>query len=80
MHLGNFRVQHIFINLAISLDFCAKNPYLAIFKYFFKQHVPLLCIVTVENNTNKKSIKVQGDMLNFCDFVQVYCIYHKSPL
>ena len=26
---------------------------------------------TVENNKNKKPIKFQGDMLNFCDFIQV---------
>ena len=27
---------------------------------------------TVENNKNKKSVKFQGDMLNLCDFIQVY--------
>ena len=27
---------------------------------------------TVENNKNKKTVKFQGDMLNFCDFIQVY--------
>ena len=27
---------------------------------------------TVENNKNKMSIKFQGDMLNFCDFILVY--------
>ena len=27
---------------------------------------------TVENNKNKKSVKFQGDMLNFCDFIQVF--------
>ena len=27
---------------------------------------------TVENNKNKKSVKFQGDMLNFYDFIQVY--------
>ena len=26
----------------------------------------------MENNKNKKSVKFQGDMLNFCDFIQVY--------
>ena len=26
----------------------------------------------MENNTNKKSVKFQGDMLNFCDFIQVF--------
>ena len=29
-------------------------------------------ILTVENNKNKKSIKFQGDMLNLCDFFQVF--------
>ena len=29
-------------------------------------------MLTVENNKNKKSIKFQGDMLNFCDFIRVY--------
>ena len=27
---------------------------------------------TVENNKNKKSVKFQGDMLNFYDFIQVF--------
>ena len=27
---------------------------------------------TVENNKNKKSVKFQGDVLNFCDFIQVF--------
>ena len=31
-----------------------------------------IALLTVENNKNKKSIKFQGDMLNFCDFIQVY--------
>ena len=26
----------------------------------------------MENNTNKRSVKFQGDMLNFCDFIQVF--------
>ena len=26
----------------------------------------------MENNRNKKAVKFQGDMLNFCDFIQVY--------
>ena len=26
----------------------------------------------MENNKNKKSVKCQGDMLNFCDFIQVF--------
>ena len=29
-------------------------------------------LLTVENNKNKKFIKFQGDMLNFCDFIQVF--------
>ena len=28
-------------------------------------------LLTVENNKNKMSVKFQGDMLNFCDFIQV---------
>ena len=26
----------------------------------------------MENNKNKKSVKFQGDVLNFCDFIQVF--------
>ena len=26
----------------------------------------------MENNKNKKSVKFQGEMLNFCDFIQVF--------
>ena len=26
----------------------------------------------MENNKNKKSVKFQGDMLNLCDFIQVF--------
>ena len=26
----------------------------------------------MENNKNNKSVKFQGDMFNFCDFIQVY--------
>ena len=26
----------------------------------------------MENNKNKKSVKFKGDMLNFCDFIQVF--------
>ena len=26
----------------------------------------------MENNKNKKSVKFQGDMLNICDFIQVF--------
>ena len=29
-------------------------------------------LLTVENNKNKKSVKFQGDMLNFYDFIQVF--------
>ena len=37
---------------------------------------------TVENNTNKTSGKFQGDMLNFCDFIQVFVFttnHHLKP-
>ena len=33
---------------------------------------PYFALYTVENNKNKKSVKFQGDMLNFCDFIQVF--------
>ena len=26
----------------------------------------------MDNNKNKKSVKFQGDMLNICDFIQVF--------
>ena len=26
----------------------------------------------MENNKNKKSVKFQGDILNFCDFIQIF--------
>ena len=26
----------------------------------------------MENNKNKRSVKFQGDILNFCDFIQVF--------
>ena len=29
-------------------------------------------LLTVENNKNKKYVKFQGDMLNFCDFIQIF--------
>ena len=29
-------------------------------------------LLTVENNKDKKSVKFQGDKLNFCDFIQVF--------
>ena len=31
---------------------------------------PYFALYTVENNKIKKSVKFQGDMLNFCDFIQ----------
>ena len=31
----------------------------------------------MENNKNKKSVKFQGDMLNFCDFIQV-CVFTRN--
>ena len=38
----------------------------------------------MENNKNKKSVKFQGDMLNFYDFIQVFIFttnYHlKTPI
>ena len=40
-------------------------------------------LLTVENNKNKKSVKFQGDMLNFCDFIQVFVFttnHHLNPL
>ena len=33
---------------------------------------PYFALYTVENNKNKKSVKFQGDMLKFCDFIQVF--------
>ena len=40
-------------------------------------------LLTVENNKNKKFVKFQGDMLIFCDFIQVYVFttnHHLNPL
>ena len=34
----------------------------------------------MENNKNKKSVKFQGDMLNFCDFIQVFVITRNHHL
>ena len=31
---------------------------------------PYFALYSVENNKIKKSVKFQGDMLNFCDFIQ----------
>ena len=74
MHSGKFRVECIFISDAISLDFSTKIPFdLSILKHYCKQHVSLFCIVNCrKKNKKKKSVKYQGDMLNFCDFIQVY--------
>ena len=36
----------------------------------------------MENNKNKRSVKFQGDMLNFCDFIQVFVFttnHHLKP-
>ena len=33
---------------------------------------PYFALYTVENNKIKKYVKFQGDMLNFCDFIQVF--------
>ena len=67
-------MEHIFIKDAISLDFRAQNfrlivPYK---KHFLSSMSLCFALLTVENNKNKKSIKFQGDMLNFCDFIQVF--------
>ena len=46
MHGGIFRAERIFINEAISLDFCAQNFALIFpYKHFFKQYAPLFCIL-----------------------------------
>ena len=47
MHQGTFRVEHSFIYDAISLDFWRTEiPFdLSVLKHFYKQHVPLFCIV-----------------------------------
>ena len=43
---GTFRVECIFINDAISLDFRAQSfPLIFPYENTFKQQVPLLCIV-----------------------------------
>ena len=73
MHLGTFRVQRIFINYAISLDFCAKNPFdLSVLKQFLNRMSPYFALSIVENNKNKNIVKFQGDMLNVFDFIQVF--------
>ena len=35
-------------------------------------HILALLVFHIENNKNKKSVKFQGDILNFCDFIQVF--------
>ena len=62
------------MNDAISLDFPAqKFPLIFLYSNTFLNSMSLyLALYTVENNKNKKSIKFQGQMLNFCDFIQVY--------
>ena len=49
---------------------------LSALKHFFQQHVPLFCyffvLKTVDNNKNKKSVKLSGDMLNFSGFIQIF--------
>ena len=74
MRLGTFRVDCIFINDSISLDFRAQN-FPLIFPYkntFLNSKSVYFALQTVENNKSKKSVKFQGDMLIFCDFIQVY--------
>ena len=34
----------------------------------------------MENNKNKKSVKFQGDMSNFCDFIQVFVFTRNHQL
>ena len=46
--------------------------YLSSLKQFFKQHVLYLALETVDNNKNKKSIKFQGDVLNFNVIIKVF--------
>ena len=41
-----------------------------------------IALYTVENNKTKKSVKFRGDMLFFCDFIQVYVFttnHHLKP-
>ena len=53
--------------------FAHKNPFdLPLVKHFLNSISLYFALLTVENNKNKKSVKFQGDMLNFCDFIQVY--------
>ena len=46
---------------------------LSILTHFFLNSMSLyFALKTVENNKSKKSTKFQGDMLIFCDFIQVF--------
>ena len=71
MQQGIFRVEYIFINDAISLDFRAqKFPLICLYLNPFLNSMSLyFALLTVENNKNKKSVKFQGDILNFGDFI-----------
>ena len=62
------------LNNAISLDFRAQNfPFnLSVLNTCLNSMSLYFALKTVENNKNKKSVKFQGDMLNFYDFIQVY--------
>ena len=72
-------MEHIFITDAISLDFRAQN-FPLIFPYLntFLNRMSLFCIVNLESNKNKKSVKFQGERLIFVIYSGFY-IYHKSP-
>ena len=71
-------------------DFHTQKPmYKKIITFPFPQvhsfnPITLRMAKTAENNKNKKSVKFQGDMLNFCNFIQVFIFttnhhlkYHK---
>ena len=52
---------------------CAKFPFdLSILNHFLNSMSLTFALKTIENNKNKKSVKFQGDMLNFCDFIQCF--------
>ena len=55
MHLGIFRVDHILIIDAISLEFSAKKiPFdLFVLKHFCQQHVSLFCILSCTEEQKK---------------------------
>ena len=48
-----------------------------LFRIFY---LPQITTLTVENNKNKKSVKFQGDMLNFCDFIQIFAFTRNHHL